>query len=352
MSKLPKNFEKTLLGIAGLAAVGFAAMGFMKSSGVAEDFPPPTAGSPKNDPSIPEAEATSASISSLKLNRAFESAEDNGRPVDLFVGIRLFANKNDPNKPFDPIGDPEEMHKGIPNKWWVETGADPTYANSPDRDDDSDGFTNREEYEAKTKPTDAKNVPALINKLAYLKDESTMWYVQFGMESGGKWAPKIQVLPPGGKLLTNKISAIEMISPGDTFFKEGAVMANRFKFTGIIEKEIVSERTKLAQKVKFGQYEDLKANKKGEKYESQYGLPDAQLTASAYYDRTAVLDLQAIGYEGKEFKVEERTKFALPPDAPEKNYMLKKVTPEAIEVEYTDAAGATQSLEIKKGGTP
>jgi hypothetical protein len=129
-------------------------------------------------------------------------------------------------------------------------------------------------------------------------------------------------------------------------------MAERFKFVGIIEKEVTSERTNLTQKVKFGQYEDLKPNKKGEPYESQYGLPEAQLNASAYYDRIAVLDLQAIGYEGKEFKVEERTKFALPPDAPEKNYTLKKVTPESIEVEYTDAAGATQTVEIKKGGTP
>lgn len=352
MSKLPKNFEKTLLGVAGVAAVGFAALGFMKSSGVAEDFPAPVAGSQKDDVTIPEAEATAASTSSLKLNRAFEPiVDEDGNAIDQFVGIRLFADKNNPNEPVD-IRKGKPVHPPIPNKWWIETGADPTYANSPDRDDDEDGFTNLEEFEAKTKPTDAKSVPALINKLAYLKDESTMWYVKFGLESGGKWAPKIELLPPGGgKVQTNKISAVEMISPGDTFFKEG-LMAGRFKFTGIIEKEIVSERTKLAQKVKFGQYEDLKANKKGEKYESQYGLPDAQLTASAYYDRIAVLDLQAIGYEGKEFKVEERTAFALPPDAPEKNYFLKKVTPDSIEVEYKDAAGATQTQEIKKGGTP
>lgn len=350
MSKLPKNFEKTLLGVAGVAAVGFAAMGFMKSSGVAEDFPAPVAGSPKNDVGIPEAEAADASTNSLKLNRAFEPAEDNGREVDLFVGIRLFANKNDPNNPFDPIGDPKEMHPGIPNKSWVETGADPTYANSPDRDDDGDGFTNREEFEAKTHPVDPKSVPPLINKLAFLKDESTMWYVQFGFESEGKWAPKIRGRTPDGKQFENKISALEMIKPGETFFKnKDKPMAERFKFIGIIEKEVTSERTKLKQMVKFGQYEDLKPNKKGEPYESQYGLPEAQLDASAYYDRTAVLDLQAIGYEGKEFRVEERTKFALPPDAPEKNYTLKKVTPEAIEVEYTDAAGATQTLEIKKG---
>jgi hypothetical protein len=325
----------------------------MKSGAVAEDFPAPVPGTPKNDPSIPEAAATAAASSSLKLNRAFEPAEDAGRPVDLFVGVRLFADKNNPNEPVDISGAGQKViHEGIPNKWWVDTGADPTFANSPDRDDDGDGFNNREEFEAKTNPVDETSVPALINKLAYLKDESVMWYVQFGLESGGKWAPKFTGLAPDGTTkLANRVSAVAMMNPGDIFFADG-VMAKRFKFNQIIEKEVTSERTKLTQKVKFAQYEDLKPNKLGEKYESQYGLPDAQLIASAYYDRTAVLDLRAIGYEGKEFKVEERTKFALPPDAPEKNYTLKKVTPEAIQVEYTDAAGATQTLEIKKGGTP
>jgi hypothetical protein len=47
--------------------------------------------------------------------------------------------------------------------------------------------------------------------------------------------------------------------------------------------------------------------------------------------------------------VKERTKFALPPDAPEKNYLLKKVTPGSIEVEYKDANGQTQTKEIAKG---
>ena len=65
-----------------------------------------------------------------------------------------------------------------------------------------------------------------------------------------------------------------------------------------------------------------------------------------------MLDLQAIGYEGKEFKVEERTNFALPPDAAEKKYFLKKVTPTAIEVEYEKTPGTKETLEIPKGGTP
>lgn len=350
MSKLPKNFEKALVGVAGVAALGFAALGFMKSSAVETDFSHSVKGSGKDDVSIPEAPATAKATNSLTSNRTIEAGEDGGRKVDLFVGVPLFANKNEPNKPVDPYTSPM-VHPPIPNLWWIEHHADMTYANSLTRDDDGDGFTNLEEFEAKTIPTDAKSVPALVKKLAYVKDESTMWYVQFGLESGGKWAPRFVAQTPDGKRLQNRVSAVEMMSPGDTFFKDGA-MAGRFKFTEMIEKDVTSERTQLTQKVKFAQYEDLKANKAGEKYESQYGLPDAELTSHAYYDRTAILDLRAIGYEGKNFKVEERTKFALPPDATEKKYLLKKVTPQTIEVEFENAEGTKETLEIPKGGTP
>jgi hypothetical protein len=350
MSKLPKNFEKVLLGVAGVAAVGFAALGFMKSSAVEADFSHKLKLTGAKDPSIPEAPATAKATNSLTSNRAFEAGEDSqGRKVNLFVGTPLFADKNNPTKPVDPR-EGKDVHEGIENKWWLETGADMTYANSPDRDDDKDGFSNREEHDAKTDPVDANSVPALINKLAFVKDESTQWYVQFGFESEGKWSPRFVGLMPDGKTrLQNKVSALEMMSPGDIFFKDGA-MANRFKFTGMIEKEIKSDRTGLVQNVKFAQYEDLKPNKKGEKYESQANLPEAELGNKAYYDRTAVLDLRAIGFEGKEFKV--RTAFALPPDAPEKKYFLKKVTPQAIEVEFDGANGTKETKEISKGGTP
>jgi len=354
MSQLPKNFEKILLGVGGVAAVAFAGLGFMKSSAVENDFNRTAPTSGKGEIAVPEAEATSKAVSSLASNRNIEVAETPaGRPVDIFKGVPLFADKNNPEVPLDPLSAKmKPVHDPIPNKWWIETGADMTFANSPDRDDDGDGFTNREEFEGKTHPVNAKEHPPLVNKLAYVKDESTMWYVQFGLESSGKWAPRFVGLTPDKKTkLQNRVSAVEMLNPGDNFFKEGE-FANRFKFTGLEEREVTSDKTKLTQKVKFALYEELKANKKGDKYESQAGLPDAELEAKAYYDRIAILDLRAIGYAGKEFKVEERTKFALPPDAPEKNYLLKKVTPTGIEVEYTDAAGKTETREIPKAGTP
>lgn len=178
--------------------------------------------------------------------------------------------------------------------------------------------------------------------LSYVRDDSTMWYVQFGFESQGKWAPKLVARLASGKRAESKVSALEMISPGDTFFKDG-FMAGRFKFLGFTERQVTSERTKLTNNVKFAEYEDLRHNKKGERYESQYGLPDAQLTQSAYYDRTAVME-----FEGKEFKVEERTKFSLPPGGEDGEFFLKQVTPERIVVEFSGADGKAVVREIDK----
>jgi hypothetical protein len=181
-----------------------------------------------------------------------------------------------------------------------------------------------------------------LDALRYARDESTIWYVQFGLESGGKWAPRLTGLTAEKMRLANRVSAVEMLSVGDVFFREGP-MAGRFKFIGFTEREVTSERTKLRQKVKFAEYEDLKPNKKGERYESQYGLPDAGLMDSAYYDRTAVLEFQ-----GKEFKVEERTGFSLPPGGEGEEFFLKQVTPERVVVEVTGVDGKVVVREISK----
>jgi hypothetical protein len=181
-----------------------------------------------------------------------------------------------------------------------------------------------------------------LSALRYVRDESTMWYVQFGMESGGKWLPKMVARAADGKMQGNKMSALNMLSAGDTFFDNG-FMAGRFKFLGFTERQVTSERTKLVQNVKFAEYEDLKSNKKGERYESQYGLPDAQLTDKAYYDRTAILE-----FMGKEFDVEERRKFRLPPDPAGQEFSLKQVTPERIVVEFPGADGKVVVREIAR----
>jgi hypothetical protein len=182
----------------------------------------------------------------------------------------------------------------------------------------------------------------LLGDLRFVRDESTMWYVQFGLESGGKWAPKFTGLQADGTKLSNRMSAVEMLAPGDVFFNGGA-MAGRFKYLGIVGRDVTSPRTGLTQYVKFAQYEDLKPNKKGELYESQYGLPDAQLEASAYHDRTAVMEFQ-----GKEFKVEERARFSLPPGGGGQEFFLKQVARDRIVIEFMGADGKVNKREIAR----
>jgi hypothetical protein len=349
MSNLPKNYEKILLGVAGVAALGVAALGYMKSSAVSTDFAFSSTGKGGKDATIPAAVETAKAMASLKGDTVIKQDMQGDRPVDFFVGVALYANKNDLNNPVD-LWKGQPLFPPIPNRWWIETGADPGYANSPDRDDDGDGFSNMEEFLAKTNPKDPNDVPALVNKLVYVQDKSTTWYVKYGFDSDGKWDPTFLGNTADKKPLKNRVSAESMLAPGDTFFTSGD-FAGRFKFTGFTKREITSPRTKQTQEYSIAQYEDTKPNKKGTKYESQQSLADAEIAANAYYDRTAVVELKAIGNEGKNFEVEEGTKFALPPGAPEKAYLMKKVTPDSIEVEFTGKDGATQTLEFKKGGT-
>jgi Ca-activated chloride channel family protein len=183
-----------------------------------------------------------------------------------------------------------------------------------------------------------------LGSLRYLNDENIMWYVQFGLESSGKWAPRFVGLTPSKKKLQNRVSAVEMLSEGDTFFREGE-FANRFKFTGLEEREVRSERTGLTMRVKIATYEDLKPNKAGTKYESQANLPDAELEERAYYDRSAVLKSG-----DQELLVEEQTMFKLPGDPSGKEYFLKAVTPTGVVVEAKAEDGKVISREIPKKG--
>ncbi len=82
-------------------------------------------------------------------------------------------------------------------------------------------------------------------------------------------------------------------------------------------------------------------------------MTNIQRPKFVHYDRTAVFDLKAAGFEGKTFKVEERTAFSLPPGGEEKPFFLKEVTDEKVTVEVRDASGSvTETLEIPMKGFP
>ncbi|MBC8128055.1 MAG: hypothetical protein H8M99_13020 [Gloeobacteraceae cyanobacterium ES-bin-144] len=346
MSWFSQNYEKAALGGAVALALGFAYLGWSKYGSVGEDFGAILTGKGSNNAAIADADLVPKTLQSLKLDRTAQQALDGERSVDLFTGIPLFISSKAPTKPIDLVeGDP--VHPPIPNTWWIENQIDPGFADSPNRDPDGDGFSNKEEYEAKTDPNNGKSVPELIAKLMYMKDESLAWGLRPGFGDAGRFS----FVYEDGKGQANKIPAGGNIGPDELFFEKDP-MKGRFKMLGSEVVKEMNKRTNVEMEVTIVRIEDQRFNKKGVIYKLPAPLNAERKNDFVQYDRTAVFTLQALGMSTKEFKVEENTQFALPPDSPKKNFLLKKVTPGSVTVEYPDASGNLKTLEINKGSLP
>jgi hypothetical protein len=346
MSFLSQNYEKVSVGGAAVAALALAWLGWSKIGSVSEEFNVSLIGAGSNNPAVAGAERVAQAVGSLAGKHIWTPPDVDGRPVGLFTGIPLYVHRDQANKPVDLWKD-QPVHKGIDNKWWMENHLDPGFANSPDLDPDDDGFTNREEYEAKTNPNDANSHPPLIAKLSYVKDETLTWQLAPGIDQGGAYVFKYI----DSARASNSVDPNSMVKPGEFFFGKGA-MANRFKFIGAEKRKQMNNHTKVEEEIIWLTVEDQKPNKKGDIYGMPSHIPDGDKAKYNQYDRTAVLSLKAIGLGGQDFKVEERTSFALPPSAEKKEYLVKKVTPASIEVEYPASDGSKQTVVIPKGGLP
>lgn len=346
MSWFSQNYEKAAVGGAALAAIGFAFLGWLKLGDVPADFSANTKGTGVTDPSIPDADLVPKAIASLALDRTWHQAEAENRPVDLFTGVPLFIARDHPDKPVDLYTSPP-VHPPIPNIWWIEHDMDPGFADSPSRDADEDGFTNLEEYKGKTDPKDAKSHPPLLAKLKFEKVESLNWCVRPGYPEGENFTGTY-VDSLGGK---NKTKTGASVKPGEMFFADG-VMKNRFKYLGLEKRREMNNAIHMEMEVTYAKIEDQLPNKKGVVYEIPQFAEGRQQEFSKY-DRSAVLTLEAIGNAGKNETIKENTPFGLPFDAPKKDFLLKKVTPESIEIEATDGAtGNKKTTTIRLGSFP
>lgn len=346
MSWIQQNYEKAAIGGAAVVALALVFLGYQKYSSIDETFAATLVGTGNSDPTIPNADQVAVAGAALKLERVLSQAEPGGRPVDLFTGIPLFVKRDSPTVAVDVLkGEP--VHPPIPNTWWIENRIDPGFADSPIRDPDEDGFSNIEEFQAKTDPNSVTSHPDLIHKLMYQRDESLIWRLRPREGTADGKYPFNYTDTAGG---TNRVRATEPVAPGEIFFADG-VAKNRFKLLGNEKKNVFNPRINAEVEVDFVRIADQKENKLNKIYVFEANFAEQRVEFDQA-DRTAVLTLEALGLGGSEIMVEENTPFALPPDAEEKKYLMKTVTPEEVEVEYTDANGVIQSVKIPKGSMP
>ncbi len=348
MSWISDHYEKVALAGTLLAAVALGYTGLQTKSAVKKDFSDIPIGEGSDDPSVKDGDKVAIARSSYEMAQKWNKAEPDGRPVDLFTGVPLFVDKANPKKPVD-LPKSADIHPPIPNKWWIEYRIDPGFGDSPKRDEDKDGFTNEEEYTAKTDPTDNRSHPSLIQKLVYLGDEAVKWVLR---PSGFPDAqqPETNFEYSDTNRLKLKTPAAEPIKINGLFFAgdQAGSAKDRFKYLGFEVKQVMNDKIEAVEDITIIKVEDQKLNKKGMIYEFTANFRPADVGKFAKFDRKAKLSLEALEFNGQEFKVEELTDFALPKDTEVKNFRMMEVTPARIVVRETLKDGSTKLHEINK----
>ena len=338
MSWLSDNYEKVTLGAAvtALAALGYISV--KNKSDQTNAFILPT---PRQNQEV-EAKGLAAidkAKVSIYMEHKINQADLDGRKVDLFTGIILFSQRDDPKNPVDLLkSDP--VHAGIPNTWWMENNLDPGYGNAAERDPDDDGFSNREEYEAETDPNNAGDYPEPVTKLG-VRASKPVYTTQVHI--------KPRVATDGGREsffnLENKVKV--PLNKTDVQVKLNEVikfkkplMQNRFKFAGLDKRRNANGMVDVIWVI-----EDLQPNKKGTQYrfDKRGDLDGHPKRSLGIMDNRATLVLNALNQETKPFEVDENTYFSLPfdPKAEKKPYLLKTIDiiKMIIVVEYLDQDG-------------
>lgn len=153
------GYEKIALGAAVAVALGSATSITLNAERLAEDFPdqPPTGrGAP-----VPKM-SQEAAAAAVGVGKEVVMEED-----QVFTVSPHYLMKKNGEAivlDFTDFSSPK-AHPPIPNPWWLEHDIDPTRANAPYRDEDGDGYSNREEFIAKTDPKRAAEHPPLFQKL-------------------------------------------------------------------------------------------------------------------------------------------------------------------------------------------
>lgn len=342
MSWLSDNYEKAALSGAAVVALALGAVVISNKDAVEESFNRESV-TPDNDVSVPGFVKIAFVRDSLSQTHIIPRPNVDGREVELLTGVPLFAKRDDIANPVDLLKSPA-VHQRIPNEWWLKHELDPGFSDSPELDPDNDGFSNREEFVARTDPNEFKSHPDPIAKLAAVSVTTTT--VRIKPSGFGEGLFKFKLLTRRG---ADRNKMDNPIGKGANIEFKSPLMQKRFKFDSFVDEEV--EKHGAKQLERFWIIEDLKPNKVGQKYRfDRQGMRVDPGAPVGVVDHTVEFTLQALKQGGSPFKIEENIRFSLPFDekAKKKPYLLKKVDENAktIEIEYLDVDGKTQTHQL------
>lgn len=178
---------------AGLAGLVFLGVGFFRPGQFSEAELAGGAGKSLVTEAKKKAEAIrQAREKSAEAAKGWKGLQGNEGEHRVFVSAQLvYLPEN--TEPVQPL-DPKMVTKdGIGVGWKIQHGFDPADPGVKDKDPDEDGFTNLEEFLAKTDPTKKEDSPAKESKLKSRAGEPVTMAVSFPEKSGGLYSIRFQV---------------------------------------------------------------------------------------------------------------------------------------------------------------
>lgn len=173
LSYIKSNYDRVALAVAGLllAGLAFALVGFAADA--------------RNEATLPVDETpkqpftADPAVALLKLDGAALAQHNEWKQSEAspFVSRTYFVTDG---KLIDILDSGQELFPGIANSWIQEHfDLDNLSDTLPDEDADQDGFTNREEYLAKTNPNEGNSKPAVWTKLRLVESRVDKLRIKF-----------------------------------------------------------------------------------------------------------------------------------------------------------------------------
>jgi hypothetical protein len=326
------SYEKTILILCSLAALGAAAYLVLQSKGFEESLTLPS-GASANNPNPPNVQGVQDAIDTIKKKYSWVSPVRNGKPVPLNKSVLLVMKDGGlfdltlPEPKFrEPmtnvflVGDrtktpPEEQ---LPHLFSPNVG---------DLDADNDGFSNLEEFEAKTNPRDANDLPPLTNKL-FLKQRISHDYMVKLVSGDGKTF-QVQRLEPQPR-------ASKFVALNEEFGFERGV--TRFKVLSA-EKKQFQHPTLGPMDAQVLKIKDLSTNKEFELTEKGDEVNLAEYEAVFEFQWKTRSKIAGVR-EGKTFVL---------PGVVKTYHILKLEDSKAIIAPDQGGKPSSQTIEIKQG---
>jgi len=180
MDWIKQHYDRLLLVLLGLALLALASLAAYQAMSFPEVFSERNSPKPKDN-----------TIKPLPIESLHEGSEQlgnprlwNGNKGSLFVSTPYIVRDGEL---ISPEESKEKLHPPVENKWLIDNRLDYTMADVLETDADGDGFTNLDEYEGGSDPTDPKSHPPYTTKLRVAKFEKIPFRLKFnGTPDEGK----------------------------------------------------------------------------------------------------------------------------------------------------------------------